>query len=56
MATTNVVRIPSQQMTVKQTRRTTRGMRALRRSAAPAIGIGAVAATLTALSLSALGA
>jgi hypothetical protein len=51
MAQTNVIRIPSKS-TIKQTRKSTRATRALRRQAATAVGIGLVAVTLTALSLS----
>jgi hypothetical protein len=56
MATQNVVRLAATAKTVRQIRRSARFTRALRRQAATAIAIGAVAVTLTALSLSHLAA
>jgi hypothetical protein len=52
MAAQNVVQLKSTQKTPPQTRRGTRVAKAIRRQAGTAVGIGAVAVTLTALSLS----
>jgi hypothetical protein len=51
MANLNVVQLPHSQKT-RKVRRATRATRSLRRQAGTAIGIGVVAVTLTALSLS----
>src|SRR5258707_694749 len=52
MANQNVVQLKSTQKTTPQIRRSTRMSRAVRRQAGTAVGIGTVAVTLTALSLS----
>ena len=52
MANANVLPLKSPQNPPRQVRRSTRVARALSRQAGTAIGVGAVAVTLTALSLS----